>query len=355
MAEITNTTKAADTAKALDIEAVTKYKQDHDRLLEILGIFGVETIAAGSALFRYKVTGELNDAEVAEGDETPLSKFKTERVPFSVADPRPFRRLITGQSILRGGLENAILRGDRKMLTAMRNLVVADFFDFLAEGTLTATGKHLPGALIRADTALRNELESKDDVCEAIFHFVNRDDIADYLEDKSKDLTIQNVYGMEYVKDFLGVSNIFVTNRVAAGTVYATPVENIHVYGIDFATLRDAGLDYTVDESGLIGVNHSPNYARNSCEVNALLGETITAEISNYIVKATFAGSGAAAAALSGDFAVEDEEDAAPAAVNGKSTQAELVAYAEANGISLDGCETNAEKLEAIRAAEAGE
>lgn len=294
MAAITNTTTTADTVKALDVEAVTKYKQDHDRLLEILGIFGVETVAAGSSLFRYEVTGELSDAEVAEGDETPLSKFKVDRIPFAVADPRPFRRLVTGLSILRGGFENAVLRGDRKMLTAMRNLVVADFFKFLEAGELTASGKGLSGALVRADAALRNELESRDDTCEAIFHFVNRNDIAGYLEDK--EITVQTVYGMEYVQAFLGVTNIFVTNRVPEGTVYATPVENIHIYGIDFATLKDAGLDYTVDESGLIGVNHSPNYARNSCEVNALLGETITAEISNYIVKSTIAGAAAAAA-----------------------------------------------------------
>lgn len=341
MAAIDNTTKVADTVKALDIEAITAYKQDHDRLMEILGIFGVETVPAGAALFRYKVTGELNTAEVGEGEETPLSKYKVERDPFSVADPRPFRRLITGVSILRGGYENSVLRGDRKMMTAMRNLVVDEFFEFLEGGTLTATGKSLPGALAQADCAIRNELESKDDTCEAIFHFVNRSDIADYLEDNP--ITLQTIYGMEYVKAYLGVENIFVTSRVPAGTVLATPVENIHVYGIDFATLSDAGLSYETDESGLIGVHHAPNYARNSCEVFALLGDTITAEIVNYIVKATFGDADQA----------EPKEPEAPESVNDKSTKAQLEAYAAAHGIDLTGCDTNAEKLAAIRAAEA--
>lgn len=346
MAEIANTTKAADTVKALDIEAVTAYKQDHDRLMEILGIVGTETVPAGAALFRYVVSGELSTDEVAEGDETPLSKFKTERIAVAVADPRPFRRLVTGQSILRGGFENSVIRGDRKMLTAMRNLVVKDFFDFLAKGTLTASGKHLPGALVQAECALRDEMESKDDTAEAIFHFVCRKDIADYLEDAT--ITTQTVYGMEYVKDFLGVQHIFVTSKVPRGTVYTTTAENIHVYGIDFATLKDAGLAYEVDECGLVGVSHQPNYARTSCEVNALLGETMTAEVSNYIVKASIGGAAAAneaepAAAVYG---------AAPGSVSSKSNKAELTAYAEAHGIDVSGCDTNADIWAAIQAAE---
>lgn len=346
MAEIANTTKAADTVKALDIEAVTAYKQDHDRLMEILGIVGTETVPAGAALFRYVVSGELSTEEVAEGDETPLSKFKTERIAVSVADPRPFRRLVTGRAILRGGFENSVLRGDRKMLTAMRNLVVKDFFDFLAEGTLTAQGKHLPGALVQAECALRDEMESKDDTAEAIFHFVCRKDIANYLEDAT--ITTQTVYGMEYVKDFLGVQHIFITSKVPRGTTYATTAENIHVYGIDFATLKDAGLAYEVDDCGLIGVSHQPNYARTSCEVNALLGETMTAEVSNYIVKASIGG----AAAANEVAPTAAAYDGAPGSVNSKSNKAELTAYAEARGIDVSGCDTNADIWAAIQAAE---
>ena len=100
MAAPSNTTKAADLVKALDIEAVTNYKQDHDRLLEILGIFGVEKVAAGTALYRYKVTGELSGEEVAEGDETPLSKFAVGKEPVGEITTRPFRRLVTHQAIL---------------------------------------------------------------------------------------------------------------------------------------------------------------------------------------------------------------------------------------------------------------
>lgn len=343
MAEINNTTKAADLVKALDVEAVTNYKHDHDRLLEILGIFGVEKVAAGTALYRWKVTGELSDAEVAEGDETPLSKFIVDKDPVGEITTRPFRRLITHQAILKSGFENAVLKGDRKMLTAMRNLVVKDFFSFLAAGTLTASGTTLQATLAMADATLEDELESKDDASGALIHFVNRFDIADYLADAA--VTTQTVYGMIYLKSFLGVENIFVTSKVPKGTVYVTPVENIHVYGIDFAALADGGLAYEVDASGVIGVSHQPNYARTSCEVNALLGETITAEIVNYIVKATIGG-GASAASL-------DAEPAVPEKVDSKSTKAQLTAYAAAHGIDVSGCETNAEILAAIQAAEA--
>lgn len=58
------------------------------------------------------------------------------------------------------------------------------------------------------------------------------------------------------------------------------------------------------------------------------------------------------ASALSVDFPVEA---AAPESVDENSKMAELIAYAEARGISLDGCKSNADRLAAIRAAEAGE
>lgn len=346
MAAPSNTTKAADLVKALDIEAVTNYKQDHDRLLEILGIFGVEKVAAGTALYRYKVTGELSGEEVAEGDETPLSKFAVDKEPVGEITTRPFRRLVTHQAILKSGFENAVLKGDRKMLTAMRNLVVKDFFDFLAAGTLTAAGTTLQAALAMADATLENELESKDDATGALIHFVNRFDIAEHLADAS--VTTQTAYGMTYIKAFLGVENIFVTSKVPKGTVYVTPVENIHIYGIDFDALADGGLAYETDASGVIGVSHQPNYARTSCEVNALLGETMTAEIVNYIVKASIGGAAAANEAAPAAAAY----GAAPGSVSSKSNKAELTAYAEARGIDVSGCDTNADIWAAIQAAE---
>lgn len=73
MPAITNTQTTSETVTGLDIEFVEMFNQEYSRLAEILGIFDVETMKAGAAMYRYVVIGELNNAVVAEGDEVPLS------------------------------------------------------------------------------------------------------------------------------------------------------------------------------------------------------------------------------------------------------------------------------------------
>lgn len=63
MAVPENITKAAAVNASLDQEFIKNFKGDSDRLAEILGIFGVERIAAGTALKMLKVTGTLNNAK----------------------------------------------------------------------------------------------------------------------------------------------------------------------------------------------------------------------------------------------------------------------------------------------------
>ena len=109
--------------------------------------------------------------------------------------------------------------------------------------------------------------------------------IADYLA--GAQVTTQTVFGMSYLQSFLGVNDIFQTNKVAKGTMWATPVENIHLYGADFNALADAGLSYTTQDGGLIGVHHEANYDRASAETYVTTGAMMIAENLDYIAKDT--------------------------------------------------------------------
>ena len=228
-------------------------------------------------------------------------------------------------------------------MTQIRAKRVREFFGFLAKGTGAANGATLQAALAYVDATLNGALEDHGDETSRIFHFVNRFDIADYLANAS--ITTQQVYGMTYVE------NIFVTNLVPKGTVYATPVENIRIFGTDFAELDKAGLSYVTSANGLIGVAHEPAYKNASAQTHAASGMMLFAEIKDYIIVGTI-GDAAAPAALAGDTPVETP---VPESVDENSKMPELIAYAEAHGISLDGCKSNADRLAAIRAAEAGE
>lgn len=293
MAAITNTTTAADLAAGMDIEMSVNFKQEYDRLADILGIVSPEVVAAGTALYQFKVEGKLSDAAVAEGDETPLSKYKTKKVPVGEVEFRPYRKLTTAQAILKSGYEAAVLKTDKQMLKDVRAGIISRFFAFLAKGTGTAQGSTLQAAIAMADAALEDAMEDRGDKAESIVHFVNRTDIAGYLA--VTPVTTQTVFGMTYLANFLGMEHCFVTNKVPAGTLYVTPAENIHMYGIDFAALASADIDYTVMEGSLIGVHHEPNYARSSAETHVATGATMLAEILDYIVKGSIAPAGAGA------------------------------------------------------------
>ena len=57
--------------------------------------------------------------------------------------------------------------------------------------------------------------------------------------------------------------------------------------GVDFGELAASGLTYTVSDSGLIGVAHTPAYDHVSVETNVLAGATFFPEVKDYIVKGT--------------------------------------------------------------------
>ena len=285
MAALDNQISTADVVEALDQEFIANFNGEVNRLTEILGIFNPEIVAAGTAMYQYIVTGSLSGSSVAEGDEVPLSKYSVKKNPIGEHSMKPYRKLATAQAIAKSGFENAVLRTDRQMVKDVRKGILDDFFTFLATGTSTATGAGLQMALARADAKLFDELEKNGDSTDRIIHFVNTYDIADYLG--KANVTVQTVFGMQYLKNFLGVTDIFVTNKVAEGTLYATPVENIHLYGIDFASLASAGLEYAVQDGGLIGVHHEPNFARTSSETHVLAGCDLIAEVLNYIVVGT--------------------------------------------------------------------
>ena len=269
MAVLDNTIKAEDISKALDVEFIRNFDHEVNDLAKILGIHRPEVVPAGTALYLYKITGSLSAESVEEGDEVPLSKYN----------------LTTAQAVLKGGFENSVLRTDNQMVKDIRAGVLDSYFKFLAKGTGTATGVGLQATLAQMNAKLADTLEKNHDSADSLVWFVNPYDIADYLA--KAEVTIQTVFGMQYLQTFLGVQNIFVTNKVDKGTVYVTPTDNIHIYGVDFASLAQAGLTYETQESSIIGVHHAPAYNRTSCETYALVGCDMYAEILDFVVKGT--------------------------------------------------------------------
>ena len=296
MAATANQVNAAAVNAALDQEFVANFRQQYDRLAEILGLFGVTTKAAGTTLKQFTVTGELNNAKTddsssgtayVEGDLVALSKYTLTPKPVGEMKLVPYRKQTTGQAIIENGYEPAVLREDAKMLNHVRSQCIGDFFTFLGNGTGKATGKNLQAVLAASEAALGDALENNGDASARVIHFLNRGDVYKMLGDK--DITTQTVFGMNYFQAFLGITDVFTSAKVPSGTVYTMPVENVHAFGLDFGSLSQAGIDYTTDASGIIGVSHTPAMDHVSVDTNVACGLTLVPEITDYIIKGTVA------------------------------------------------------------------
>ena len=111
--------------------------------------------------------------------------------------------------------------------------------------------------------------------------FANVMDFYDWLGDK--EITVQTMFGLQYIKDFFGFSTLFLLPDayIPAKTVIATPVENIDLYYIDpgDSDFKKLGLDYTTSgETNLIGFHAGGNYTNATGETYAIMGMKLWAE-----------------------------------------------------------------------------
>ena len=290
----TNLITTSDMNVALDREFILNFEGDYDRLAEILGIFAPERMAAGTALYQLKVTGTLNNekddngssgSSYVEGDLVNLSKYTATKEPIGAITPKPYRKATSGANILKNGYEVAVMKTDQKMQSHIRADIIKEFFAFMAKGTGEAAGTGLQEAAAMVDAKLGDTMETNGDEGGKVIHFINRTDAAKYIGNAP--VTTQTMFGMTYLQNFLGMTDVLLTNKVASGTMYATPAENIHVFTVDFGELARADLTYQQSDSGLIGVAHSPAYDHVSTETNVLTGMLLFPEVKDYIIKGT--------------------------------------------------------------------
>lgn len=289
-----NTTAASAVIKAAEQEFVESFRGDYDQLVDVLGLFEVETATAGTAIYQHAISGALlntttvegsSGTAYVEGDFIARSKYTTTKNLVGEVEFVPYARQVTAKAIQKSGLDVAISRVDRKAMQELRGAILTEFFAYLANGTSTASGTGLQAALAYASAKLGDALESAHEAGGESVYFINRQDAASYLAEAN--ISTQNVFGMTYLRDFLGVQNAILTNKVSSGTIYATPVDNIHVYGLDFGALGEAGLVYETDSLGLVGIHHEPDYNYGSVEAFLVRGAKFVPEKLDFIVKAT--------------------------------------------------------------------
>lgn len=249
--------KKNDLARVREIDFVNLFVGGIKKFMEILGTTRMIPKTAGTVLKAYKAVGTLEDGNVPEGETIPLSKYKTEPVDFGEITLKKWRKETTAEAIIEKGYDQAVDMTTTQMLKDVVATIRNAFFTFLATGTATAVGATFQVALAQAWGQLQVKFEN--DAIESVY-FMNPLDVADYLA--TANITLQTVFGMTYVENFLGLGTVFFTSAVPKGKIFATAKDNVVCYFIPVngADLGEA-FDFTSDDTGLIGIHEEADYS----------------------------------------------------------------------------------------------
>lgn len=268
--------------QAREKDFVTRFASNWDALKEILGIMRAIKKEAGTKLVSYTAEATNGLAESpAAGQEIPVTDITVTEASKADLTVEKYRKQVTVEDVVKYGAAVAIQKTDDAFLVELQNNVLTRFYNLLHTGTLTGTAETWQAALAKAKGLVIDKFNRINKTVTDVVAFVNVLDVYDYVG--AANITVQTKFGLQYVKDFMGYSTVFLLSapNVERGKVYATPVENIDLYYVDPADSEIAklGLQYTTDgETNLIGFHANGDYLHATGESFALMGMTLWAE-----------------------------------------------------------------------------
>lgn len=287
MPALDNLTNAEAMKRIREVDFVQQFTHGSlAKLIEVLGVTRKIPMMEGTTMYVYSMSGTLQNGAVSEGDIIPLSKITQTKTPIGEITLKKWRKAVSAEAIKKSGAETAIVETDAKLLSLVQAGVRSDFFTFL-NGTITGatsvSGTGLQAALANAWGALQVAFE--DDTAEAVY-FVNPLDIADYLG--SAQISVQTVFGMNYIENFLGLGTVIMSSQVTQGTFVATAKENIIMYYLTMNGDLANAFSLTADELGYIGIKSGyQNEERAQIESLVMDGIQFLVEYAGGVVKGT--------------------------------------------------------------------
>ena len=293
MAVTANTTTTTNiSVNAKEIDFVTRFESTWAALQEIMGISRPIRKAPGTRLVAANATIDLQNGLVAEGDEVPLSQATVTPAAFADLKFSKYRKRVTVEAVDKYGAAIAVQKTDDAMLGEITGEIMDRFYTFALTGTL-GTSESYDGfqmALAMAIGLVKDEFKKLHLEHGAVVAFVNTLDLYSYLGGAA--ISIQNKYGIEYLKDFLGADVVIVSSEIPRGKVVATPASNINLYYADPTDddFKELGLEYTTSNSPvrLIGVHKEGVYGRVSGDTHAIVAMELFAEYLNGIAVVSF-------------------------------------------------------------------
>lgn len=264
--------------KAREVDFVTRFTDNWKALQEILGIMRPIRKAPGTTLVSYTASLELEDS-VGEGEEIPYSQATVNPVSYNDLTLEKYAKAVSIEAVNKYGAAIAVQKTDEAFLNELQSNVLDRFYTFVQTGQLTDNYDTFQMAVAMAIGKVVDKFKKLRKDTTSIVVFVNTLDAYQYLG--AAEITVQTANGLTYIENFLGAQTVILSSEIPAGTVIATPSDNIVLYYVDpgdseFAQL---GLNYTVEgQTNLIGFHANGNYNTAVGESFALMGLTLWAE-----------------------------------------------------------------------------
>lgn len=261
------------TVNPREVDFVTSFGNDLSALTEVLGIARPIRKANGTQLVGKKVTGTLESGDVPEGEEIPFSQFSVAPVSYKTINVRKYAKALTLETVIENGVETSVGMTDEEFKQQLIDVILADMYNALLTGKLTAEESTFQMAVSMSIGRVKDKFKKMHKAATGVAVFVNTLDMYSYLG--GAQITVQNAFGMDYVKNYLGADIMFFSSEIPQGRVIATPVNNMNVYYVDpgDSEFAQVGLAYTVDpEVPYIGFHTEGNYRRAQSEDYAIMG-----------------------------------------------------------------------------------
>lgn len=288
----TNLITADKMKRVREVDFVQQFTHNSlNKLMEVLGVTRKIPMMEGTTMYLYTTSGTLQDGTVGEGEVIPLSQYEVTKTPIGEITLHKWRKASSAEAIKKSGYDAAVRDTDAALLKDVQKGIRNDFFTFL-NGTITssvtATGAGLQAALANAWGKLQVAFE--DDTAEAVY-FLNPEDVSAYLG--TANISVQTVFGMNYVENFLGLGTVIMSSRITKGTFVATAKQNLILYYLTMNGDVAAAFSLAADETGYIGIKSGyQNEERAQIESLVMDGLQIMVEYAAGVVKGTITAVG---------------------------------------------------------------
>lgn len=264
-----------------EIDFVARFGRNWEALLDIMGVSRPIRKEAGAVLKYKEGKVTLHNGLIGEGEDIPYSQAEVVERTFAEMTLEKFKKGVSAEAIKSFGYDIAVGKTDDAFLDELQFHVMDKFYDFAKTGSLSNIQHTYQTALAMAKGLVVNKFKAMHRSASEVVAFANVLDVYEYLG--SANITVQNQFGFNYIKDFMGINTIFLCseNEIPRGKIVATPVDNIVCYYVDpsMADFAQAELRYTVDgETNLIGFHTAGNYDNMTSNAYAVMGIVLFAE-----------------------------------------------------------------------------